>query len=223
MSEPRFHVLDDPATAVGELLAEQARKGGTIVLTGGSTPARAYELAAAAEPDWGRVSLWWGDERCVLPGDERSNYGLARRTLLDRLHRLPELHRVRTELSPVEAAAEYDRALAGVTLKLLLLGLGPDAHVGSLFPGSPQLAERSARAISGPSSLKPFVERVTMTMPTLLAAERIILLVEGADKAEAVRRGFVDEIDEAAPASLLRRGEAPLEVYLDPAAAADLG
>jgi 6-phosphogluconolactonase/glucosamine-6-phosphate isomerase/deaminase len=62
-----------------------------------------------------------------------------------------------------------------------------------------------------------------MTLPTMLAAERIILLVEGADKAEAVRRGFVDEIGEAAPASLLRSGEAPLEVYLDPAAAADLG
>ena len=222
MTEPRFHVLDDPAAAVGELLADKARRGGTIVLTGGSTPAEAYETAAAAEPDWSAVSLWWGDERCVPPGDEDSNYGLARRTLLDRLARLPELHRIRTELTPVEAAADYDRALAGVTLELLLLGLGPDAHVGSLFPGSPQLAERSARATSGPSSLPPFVERVTMTLPTLLAAEQIVLLVAGSDKAKAVRRGLIDEIDEAAPVSLLRRSEAPLEVYLDPAAAADL-
>ena len=72
MTEPRLHVSDDPGHAVGELLAAQARRGGTIVLTGGLTPARAYELAAALEPDWSRVSAWWGDERCVPPGDERS-------------------------------------------------------------------------------------------------------------------------------------------------------
>jgi 6-phosphogluconolactonase len=219
MTEPRLHVSDDPGHAVGELLAEQARRGGAIVLTGGSTPARAYELAAALEPDWSRASAWWGDERCVPPGDERSNYGLARRTLLDRLARAPELHRIRGELPPADAAAEYDRALEGVTLELLLLGLGPDAHVASLFPGSPQLAERSARATSGPAGLAPFVDRVTMTLPTLLAAERIVVLVAGAGKAGAVRRSFREAVDEAAPASLLRLGDAPLEVYLDGAAA----
>ena len=219
MTEPRLHVSDDPRHAVGELLAAQARRGGAIALTGGSTPARAYELAAALEPDWSRVSAWWGDERCVPPGDERSNYGLARRTLLDRLARPPELHRIRGELAPAEAAAEYDRALEGVALELLLLGLGPDAHVASLFPGSPQLAERSARATSGPAGLAPFVDRVTMTLPALLAAGRIVVLVAGAGKAGAVRRSFGEAIDEAAPASLLRLSDAPLDVYLDAAAA----
>ncbi len=217
--EPRLHVLDDPAAAVGELLASAARDGATIVLTGGSTPGRAYELAAAAEPNWRRASLWWGDERCVPPGDDRSNFGLARRTLLDRLARTPEVHRIRGELPAAEAARDYDEALAGVELDLLLLGLGPDGHVASLFPGSPQLAERERRVTSGPAGVDPFVDRVTMTLPTLLSGGRIVFLVAGAGKAAAVQSAFTGEIDENIPASLLRRGGAPIDVYLDPAAA----
>src|SRR5690349_13358854 len=102
MSEPRFHVSDDPAAAVADLLAAEARRGGTIVLTGGSAPERAYELAAALEPDWSHATVYWGDERCVPPDDERSNYGLARRTLLDRLTKLPTVYRMRGELPPSE-------------------------------------------------------------------------------------------------------------------------
>lgn len=218
MSEPRLHVSDDPAAAVAELLAAEARRGGTIVLTGGSSPGRAYELAAILEPDWSAATVYWGDERCVPPNDERSNYGLARRTLLDRLTRLPAVHRMRGELPPPEGAAEYDRELQGVTLDLMLLGLGPDAHVASLFPGSPQLAERERLAVSGPAGLEPFVDRVTMTLPALLSARRIVVLTGGASKADAVERGFRGPIDEAAPVSLLRSGETPLDVYLDPAA-----
>ena len=116
------------------------------MLTGGSTAGDAYEHAAALEPDWSEASVWWGDERCVPPDDERSNYGLAKRTLLDRLERQPEVHRIRGELDPADAAGEYERELEGVALDLLLLGLGPDGHVASLFPGSPQLARaRAAR------------------------------------------------------------------------------
>ena len=221
MSEPQFHVLGDPAAVVADLLAAEARRGGAIVLTGGSTPGRAYELAAFAEPNWRRASVWWGDERCVHPGDERSNYALARRTLLARLLHQPEVNRIRGELPPAEAADAYDAALDGVELDLLLLGLGPDAHVASLFPGTPQLAERSRRVTYGPAGLDPFVDRVTMTLPTLLAARRTVVLVSGASKAEAVERAFRGPIDESAPASLLRGGEAPLDVYLDPAAAGE--
>jgi 6-phosphogluconolactonase len=219
MTEPRFNVLGDPAAAVGELLATEAAHGGTIVLTGGSTPGRAYEAAAAIEPDWSRASVWWGDERCVPPDDERSNYGLALRTLFEHLLEAPFIHRIRGELEPAQAADEYDRALRDVTLDLLLLGVGGDGHIASLFPGSPQLAETSRRATSGPAGIEPFVDRVSMTLPTLLAARRIVVLVSGAGKAEAVDRGFRGEIDESVPASLLRRSNAPLEVYLDPAAA----
>src|SRR2546423_6060823 len=85
MSDPQLHVVDGPARAVGELLADAAARGEAVVLTGGSTPGKAYEHAAALQPDWSEASVWWGDERCVPPEDERSNYGLAKRTLLDRL------------------------------------------------------------------------------------------------------------------------------------------
>jgi len=222
MTEPQLHVLDDPGAAIASLLAAEARRGGSIVLTGGSTPSRAYELAALAEPDWRRAEVWWGDERCVPPSDERSNYGLARRTLLDRVERPPRVHRIRGELPAPEAADEYDTELVGIVLDLLLLGLGPDGHVASLFPGTPQLDERSRLVTSGPAGLEPFLDRVTLTVPALLSARRIVVLATGSGKADAVRRAFSGEIDQQIPGSLLRTGEAPLDVYLDPAAAASL-
>jgi 6-phosphogluconolactonase len=218
--QPELHISDDPAAAVADLLAEQARAGGSIVLTGGSTPGKAYERAAALEPDWSDVQLWWGDERCVPPEDERSNFRLARLTLLDRVARPPEtVHRIRGEARPEDAAAELDVALAGAVLDLLLLGLGSDAHMASLFPGSPQLEVTDSRATHGPAGLEPFVERVTFTLPTIRAAKRIVFLVTGAGKAEAVARSFGGEIDAAAPASLSRLAPVPVQVFLDPAAA----
>jgi 6-phosphogluconolactonase len=218
MSDAALHVVDDPAEAVGRLLAEAARRGEAIVLTGGSV-GRAYESAAAQEPDWGEASVWWGDERCVPPEDERSNYGLAKRTLLDRLEREPEVHRIRGELQPADAAGEYEKELDGVELDFLLLGLGPDGHMASLFPGSPQLEERERLVTSGLAGLEPWVDRVTLTLPALLSARRIVFLVTGPDKATAVERAFRGEITEAVPASLLRTGTAPIDVYLDSAAA----
>jgi 6-phosphogluconolactonase len=223
MTEPRLHVLDDPVAPVGELLAEAARRGGTMGVTGGSTVGAADVRAAALEPDWSRVSLWWSAERCVPPGDERSNYGLVARTLLDRLARLPEVHRMRGEATPAEAADEYDRALDGVELDLLLLSIGADGHVASLVPGSPQLAERDRRATSGPPGLEPWVDRLTMTLPTLLSGRRIVFLVTGEEKAGIAARAFAGEVTADVPTSLLRTGDAPLDVYLDPAAASELG
>ena len=218
MTDAHLHVEGEPARRVGELLAAAARDGQTIVLTGGTSVGRAYEHAAALEPDWSKASVWWGDERCVPPDDERSNYLLAKRTLLDRLDNEPDVHRIRGELQPADAAGEYEKALDGVGLDFLLLGLGPDAHIASLFPGSPQLAERERLVTSGPAGLEPYVDRVTLTLPALLSALRIVFLVTGADKADAVRRAFRDEIGEDAPASLLRRGDVPIDVYLDAAA-----
>ena len=224
MSEPELHVLDDPAAALAELIAEQAGRGGTIVLTGGRTPGRAYERAAALQPDWSRVELWWGDERCVPPEDERSNYRLAKETLLDRLSSAPaDVHRIRGELQPADAAGEYDKALDGVELDLLLLGVGPDGHIASLFPGSPQLDVRDPRVTSGPARLEPWVDRVTMTLPELLSARRTAVLVTGAEKAEVVARAFRGAITEDVPASLLRQGAGRLDVFLDPAAGGGTG
>src|SRR3954463_7592138 len=93
---------------VAERLAEQARAGGSIVLTGGSTPRRAYQVAAELEPDWSRVEVWWGDERCVPPDDDRSNSRLAKQALPDRLEGEPApVHRIQGELGRDGGTAEY--------------------------------------------------------------------------------------------------------------------
>jgi 6-phosphogluconolactonase len=221
---PDLQIVDSPADLVGDLLAEQARRGGSIVLTGGSEPGAAYERAAGLAPDWSKVSLWWGDDRCVPPENELSNYRLAKETLLDHLEQQPgEVHRIRGELPPAEAADLLDGELAGAELDFLLLGLGPDAHVGSLFPGSPQLAVEDRHATSGPAGLEPFVDRVTMTMPQFQAAKRIVFIVSGESKAEAVARAFGGEITHEAPASLVRLAPVRVEVFLDRAAASKLG
>jgi 6-phosphogluconolactonase len=221
---PEIHLSVDPARAVGDLLADRAARGGSIVLTGGSTPARAYRLAASLQPDWGAVSLWWGDERSVPPEDERSNFRLARENLLERLEAPPEeVHRIRGELPSDRAAEELDSELDGVALDLMLLGLGPDGHVASLFPGLPQLEVEDRHATSGPAGLEPFVDRVTMTMPTIRSARQIVFLVTGAEKADAAAAAFGGEITAAVPASLVRLAAIPVEVFLDPAAASKLG
>jgi 6-phosphogluconolactonase len=223
MPPPDLIVVDDPAAHVAELLADQARRGGSIVLTGGSSPGVAYERAAALEPDWSKVTLWWGDDRCVAPEHEWSNYRLAKETLLDRLAEQPrEVHRIRGELEPAEAADELDRALEGAHLDLMLLGLGPDAHVASLFPGSPQLAVEDLRATSGPPGLEPWVDRVTMTMPEIRSASRIVFIVSGESKADAVARAFGGEITPEAPASLVLLAPVPVQVFLDRPAASKL-
>jgi 6-phosphogluconolactonase len=219
MSDATFHVSDDPAAAVAEVIAAAAARGETIVLTGGRTPGKAYERAASLQPDWSDASVWWGDERCVPPDDERSNFRLAKQTLLDRLEVQPDVHRIRGELQPADAAGEYDKQLEGVELDLVLLGVGPDGHVASLFPGSPQLDITDARVTSGPPGLEPWVDRVTLTLPALLGARRIVFLVTGAEKADAVTRAFRGPVTRDVPASLLRTGAAPLDVYADAAAA----
>jgi 6-phosphogluconolactonase len=222
-SPPELHVSDDPAAPFARLIADRAAEGGSIVLTGGSTPGNAYARAAALEPDWGRVTLWWGDERCVPPDDERSNYRVAKETLLDHLEDPPlEIHRIRGELEPPAAADELDKALEGVELDLMLLGLGPDGHFASLFPGSPQLLVEDRRATSGPAGLDPFVDRVTMTLPTIRSAKQIAFLVTGAEKANAVSRAFEGAITADIPASLLRLAPVPLQVFLDRPAATKL-
>jgi 6-phosphogluconolactonase len=156
----------------------------------------------------------------VPPDDERSNYLLAERTLLDRIERRPrEIHRIRGELGGEQAAAEYDRELEGVQLGLALQGLGADGHTASLFPSSPTLKERERRAIAVP---REDVERVTMTLPVLSGAARIVFLVLGEAKAEAVARAFAGAPDLATPASLLRSERGETIVLLDRPAAARL-
>jgi len=202
------------------LLVESARAGENIALSGGDSPGPAYDMAAELEQDWSLARLWWGDERCVPPEDERSNYLLVKRTLLDRIEQQPgEVHRVRGELGGEAASADYDRELEGVRLGLALQGVGPDGHTASLFPNAPTLEERERRAVAAPHE---DVERVTMTLPMLSGAARVVFLVIGEPKAEAVKRAFAGEPDPATPASLLRSEDGETIVLLDRAAAAML-
>jgi 6-phosphogluconolactonase len=210
------------ATLVAERLASAARELRNIVLTGGTTPERAYEEAAKRQPDWSKVEVWWGDERCVPPDHELSNYGMAKRTLLDRLERGPRAaHRIKGELGKERAAAEYDLELNGAQLELLLLGVGPDGHVASLFPNAPTLGQRK-RALPAEPGLEPFVDRVTMSLPTLRSANEILFLLAGESKADAARRAFVEEPSPETPASLVRARSGRTTVILDRAAAAKL-
>ncbi|MFN2471792.1 MAG: 6-phosphogluconolactonase [Gaiellaceae bacterium] len=200
-----IRVLADPARAAGELLAEAARVGGNVALSGGSTVGAAHGAAAQLAPDWRRVEVWFGDERAVPAGDERSNYRLTRVTLLDRLAVEPRaVHRVETELGAEVAALRYDEDLRGVRLALALNGIGGDGHTASLFPGSPALAERERRAVATQAGLDPYVERVTMTPPVFAEAELLVYLVEGAAKADAVQRAFAAEPSQDTPSSLVR-------------------
>ena len=154
------------------------------------------------------------------PDDERSNYLLVKRTLLDRIEQQPrEVQRIRGELGGEVAADEYDRLLEGVRLGLALQGIGADGHTASLFPHSPALEERERRAVAVPHA---DVERVTMTLPVLSAAPLVVFLVLGEKKADAVARAFAGKPDPATPASLLRSQAGETKVLLDRPAAAKL-
>jgi 6-phosphogluconolactonase len=212
-------VEDDPARIVARRLAALARDGGSVVLTGGSTPRAAYETAAALNDDWTSVELWWGDERCVGRDDPRSNYGMAKAALLDRVA-TGAVHRMQGELGRDEGARRYELELeeAG-RFDLVLLGIGPDGHVASLFPGEPSLDETARRAIGADAKLEPFVDRITLTLPVLRSAGEVLFLATGASKAAAVRRAFAGAPSRETPASLVRAAGGKTTAVLDAAAA----
>jgi 6-phosphogluconolactonase len=224
VSEVEIIVSEDPAGVVAHLLAGQAHAGGHIVLTGGSTPGHAYELAAAQEPDWSRAEVWWGDERCVPPDDERSNYGMAKRTLLDQLDVQPAaVHRMRGELGADAGAEGYDRELGDLArFDLVLLGLGPDGHIASLFPDEPTLDETEKRVLGAEAKLEPFVDRITLTLPLLRAAHAVVFLVAGESKADAAARALRGEPSRSTPGSLVRAISGTTTAVLDSAAASKL-
>jgi 6-phosphogluconolactonase len=211
-----FQVSDDPAGAAAALLAEVS---GQLCITGGSTPRIAYERAAGTRDDWSGVEVWFTDERCVPPDHEHSNYRMAYEALLK--HATDAIvHRMKGELGPHEGADDYEReyeAAARPAFELILLGLGPDAHTCSLFPGDAALGERE-RAVIGVETpgMAPLVPRITLTLPVVNQSRRIVFLVTGEDKADAVARAFSGRRDPMAPASLV---EGEVTVLLDAAAA----
>jgi 6-phosphogluconolactonase len=193
-----------------------------VTLTGGSTPRAAYERVATLRPDWSGVDVWFTDERCVSPDHEHSNFRMADQALLTKAEGAT-VHRMRGELGPHDGAAAYEDELAEFgpeQLDLILLGLGPDAHICSLFPGAEALGERERRVVGVDTpGMAPLVPRITLTLPVVNSSRQIVFLVTGEDKAEAVERVFRGPPDPRAPGSLV---DGPVMALLDPAAAARL-
>lgn len=184
-----------------------------LALSGGGTPRRTYELLAAEMPDFSAVDVWFADERCVPPEDEESNFKLATETLLHTVS-IPDaqVHRMLGELGPEEAALRYEQELKSVLdgdglpiLDLVVLGIGPDGHVASLFPGSSTLeADETAVCHGVTDSPKPPPQRVTLSLAMLRAARRCLLLATGAGKSDAMSAALGTP-SKHVPASLLRR------------------
>jgi 6-phosphogluconolactonase len=184
-----FRVFDSAAQVAGAAAAEIARAlrdgAKTLVLAGGTTPQRCYELLADLDVEWGRVTILFGDERCVAPDHPDSNYRMAREALLDKVAPAT-VHRMPGELGPDKGAAEYARVVAALApLDLVILGVGEDGHTASLFPGHSALKARGW-AVGVRNSPKPPPERVTLTFKALRGASQVIVLATGAGKADAV-------------------------------------
>jgi 6-phosphogluconolactonase len=226
-----IEVVEKPARACAAMMVGAAAGGGDVVLTGGSTPATAYEEFANAVNSVGvdltDTRFWFGDERCVSSDDERSNFRMARQSLFDRLARgnEPIVCRMKGELGASAAADDYESTLreAGPPeFDLLLLGIGPDGHMASLFPDQPSLNERS-RLVLGveEAGMEPYVPRVTLTIAALCCSRQVLFLATGSSKAEAVAAAFGPNAkpDPHIPSSILPSVADEVTVLLDPAAA----
>jgi 6-phosphogluconolactonase len=217
-------VVENVAAAAAERIAAVAEAGGSVVLAGGSTPRRAYELASGA--DWSAARVWFGDERCVPPEDERSNFRMARESLLDRLSEPPlAVFRMRGELEPAEAARHYAAELFehdAEPFDLLLLGIGGDGHTASLFPGKPAVEERNQLVAAVPEAgLEPFVPRISLTIPALVRAREIVFLVAGEGKQRAVQQSFRTQHSMTPAGIVARKAHGRVTVLLDGEAAGD--
>lgn len=180
-----------------------------FVLSGGSTPAPLYETLSLPPyvegMPWNKTHFYWGDERVVPPTHEESNFGEAKRLLLDLVQANPEnVHRIRGELSPIDAAANYSERLAtlsglsgqGTLFDLVLLGLGSDGHTASLFPGSMEVEEQRSMtlAVSAVYGGRP-AHRVTLTPLAFNRSRLVVFLVSGSVKAKAVKESINGEFD----------------------------
>ena len=214
---------DGPSAAVraagdiARLLRDACAERGEahLALSGGTTPALTYELLAREDVDWNAVHVWFADERCVDPEDPESNYRLARDTLLAPAGVPPErVHRMVGELPPAEGAMRYALEMSGAMpagpgsaplFDLIVLGIGPDGHIASLFPSSSATrAESPPTCIPVTDSPKPPPERLTLSLQVLRAARACLLLATGESKADAVA-AMLSEPTDHVPASLLRR------------------
>ena len=219
--------------------AVQRRGVATVSLTGGDTPDLLYQLLAdAARPwrrriAWDRVQLFWGDERNVPADHQDSNYGLANRLLLQHVD-VPaaQVHRIRGELPASEAGELYDAMLrarraatVGPLFDVMLLGIGSNAHIASIFPESPLLTDTGAaqRLAAGVSVHQLDQWRITMTPRALLDSACIVMIASGQGKADAIAAAIEQPLNvERYPAQLLRQANDRVEWIMDSAAAARL-
>jgi 6-phosphogluconolactonase len=219
----------DFAARAEEAVDERGRFA--VALAGGSTPKATYEVLArdyADKLDWGRVSVFFADERTVPPEHEDSNYRMAQRTLLSRVP-VGGVHRMRGELPPAEAAAAYEEELrelfgsdAFASLDLLLLGLGEDGHTASLFPETSALDVTDRWVVANPV-LKLETTRLTLTIPVINAAKAVSFLVAGEAKAGALREILEGDADPRAyPAKFVHPESGDLTWMVDRAGASSL-
>ena len=235
------HILPTPeevtvgaAEYITTLAEERVQTRGrfTVALSGGSTPRRLYETLASPpyveRLAWERCVLLWSDERCVPPDHRESNYRLAKETLLDRVPVLESnVHRMRGEAPPPEAAEEYQRLLRQVfdepapSIDLVLLGLGSDGHTASLFPGTNALQEERRLVVA---NWIPQLDahRLTFTLPLLNAAAEVAFLVTDEAKAEVVRQVLQPTEGESAPPAALVQPAGKLHWFLSKAVASRL-
>lgn len=229
-----LEVVESPAQACAAMLAGAVAGRSNIVLAGGSTPRAAYEkfVATALEVELplSETTLWFGDERCVPPDDDRSNYKMAKATLVDPLGPAApgRIVRIQGELGPDEGAADYERLLreAGPpSFDLILLGIGPDGHTLSLFPDQATVTEDAKLVVGVPEAgLEPFVPRVSFTLAALALAQHVVFLVSGESKADAVAAAFGAGVrpNPHVPSSMVASHADRVTVLLDSPAAAKL-
>ncbi len=182
-----IRVVDDVAQAFAELLADEGPR--SIALSGGDTARACYELLAVADVEWGGVSVLFGDERWVPVDDPESNEGMARHAFLDHVEPYA-VHSMRNAAGTWEAAASaYDALLRELgPVGLVHLGLGPDGHTASLFPGSAALEENERLVVTNPADATHPHDRITFTFPAIARAELAVFTVAGAEKRDAFAR-----------------------------------
>jgi len=200
-----------------------------LALAGGSTPRATYEQLAVPDVggsvDWTSVDVFFGDERMVPPEDVASNYRMAREALFERVQIPPgNVHRISGELGAEEAARRYVAELGAEPLDLVLLGMGDDGHVASLFPGSRALEAPHAPAVPSEAPVPPH-SRVTLSLPVIKSASVVLLIVTGPGKAARLREVFGERRSGkvALPAARVGSVTGETDWFVDAAAAALLG
>jgi 6-phosphogluconolactonase len=234
----RRHIYPDPARTAAACaqhitgLLEEARSArgmATLAVSGGSTPKLLFQDLVASGFGWDHIHVFWVDERAVPPGDPQSNFRLAQEALLEPA-RIPaaQTHRVYAERPPPEAAQQYEQEIRGFfavapgafpEFDVVHLGLGPDAHTASLFPGEPLISDRRG-LVAAVWVEKLATWRITLLPGVLLAARQTVFLVAGQDKAQAVHAVFDADYDpEKYPAQTVARHARDVTWFLDEPAA----